>query len=77
MTLTAETTHQTAETRAVEAAGVDFAYRSFRRPTGRPLILLQIRIDDDATHGFIFQYPAKAAADVNAFLTREEGSAGP
>ena len=41
MTLTAETTHQTAETRAVQAAGVAFAYRRFGRPTGLPLILLQ------------------------------------
>jgi pimeloyl-ACP methyl ester carboxylesterase len=41
MTLTAETTHQTAETGAVEAAGVDFAYRRFGRPTGLPLVLLQ------------------------------------
>jgi pimeloyl-ACP methyl ester carboxylesterase len=41
MTLTADTSHQTAETRAVEAAGVDFAYRRFGRPTGLPLILLQ------------------------------------
>jgi pimeloyl-ACP methyl ester carboxylesterase len=41
MTPTADTSHQTAETRAVEAAGVDFAYRRFGRPTGLPLILLQ------------------------------------
>jgi pimeloyl-ACP methyl ester carboxylesterase len=41
MTLAEATTHQTAETRAVEAAGVDFAYRRFGRPTGLPLILLQ------------------------------------
>jgi pimeloyl-ACP methyl ester carboxylesterase len=41
MTLTADTTHQTAQTRAVEAAGVEFAYRRFGRPTGLPLILLQ------------------------------------
>ena len=41
MTVAEATTHQTAETRAVEAAGVDFAYRRFGRPTGLPLILLQ------------------------------------
>jgi pimeloyl-ACP methyl ester carboxylesterase len=41
MTLAAETTHLTAETRRVEAAGVDFAYRRFGRATGLPLILLQ------------------------------------
>jgi hypothetical protein len=41
MTPTADTSHQTAETRAVEAAGVDSAYRRFARPTGLPLILLQ------------------------------------
>jgi pimeloyl-ACP methyl ester carboxylesterase len=41
MTLSAPTTHQTAETRLVEAAGVNFAYRRFGRPTGLPLVLLQ------------------------------------
>jgi pimeloyl-ACP methyl ester carboxylesterase len=41
MTVAEATTHQTAETRAVEAAGVDFAYRRFGRPTGLPLIVLQ------------------------------------
>jgi pimeloyl-ACP methyl ester carboxylesterase len=41
MTLTEAITHQTAETRAVEATGVDFAYRRFGRPSGVPLILLQ------------------------------------
>jgi hypothetical protein len=40
MTLSAPTTHQTAETRLVEAAGVNFAYRRFGRPTGLPLVLL-------------------------------------
>ena len=28
----------------------------------------QIRIYPDAAHGFLFQYPAEVAADVNAFL---------
>jgi pimeloyl-ACP methyl ester carboxylesterase len=28
----------------------------------------QIRIYADAAHGFLFQYPAEVAADVNAFL---------
>ncbi|MGZ4329667.1 MAG: alpha/beta fold hydrolase [Solirubrobacteraceae bacterium] len=32
----------------------------------------QIRIYPDAAHGFMFQYPAEVAADVNAFLPREE-----
>jgi pimeloyl-ACP methyl ester carboxylesterase len=41
MTVTEAITHQTAETRAVEATGVDFAYRRFGRPSGVPLILLQ------------------------------------
>jgi pimeloyl-ACP methyl ester carboxylesterase len=41
MTLTAETTHQTAETRLVEAAGVEFAHRRFGHATGIPLVLLQ------------------------------------
>jgi pimeloyl-ACP methyl ester carboxylesterase len=41
MTLTVATTHQTAATRAVGAAGTDFAYRRFGRPTGLPLVLLQ------------------------------------
>jgi len=31
----------------------------------------QIRIYPDAAHGFLFQYPTKVAADVNAFLARE------
>jgi pimeloyl-ACP methyl ester carboxylesterase len=31
----------------------------------------QIRIYPDAAHGFLFQYPTKVAADVNAFLVRE------
>jgi pimeloyl-ACP methyl ester carboxylesterase len=41
MTVTAQVTHTTAETRLVEAAGVDFAYRRFGRPGGVPLVLLQ------------------------------------
>jgi pimeloyl-ACP methyl ester carboxylesterase len=36
----------------------------------------RIRIYPDAAHGFLFQYPAEVAADVNAFLASEEGSAG-
>jgi pimeloyl-ACP methyl ester carboxylesterase len=35
-----------------------------------------IRIYPDAAHGFLFQYPVEVAADVNAFLAREEGRAG-
>jgi hypothetical protein len=27
-----------------------------------------IRIYPDAAHGFLFQYPAEVAADINAFL---------
>jgi len=34
-----------------------------------------IRIYPDAAHGFLFQYPTEVAADVNAFLARENGSA--
>jgi pimeloyl-ACP methyl ester carboxylesterase len=41
MTVTAPVTHSTAETRLLEAAGVDFAYRRFGRPVGVPLVLLQ------------------------------------
>jgi pimeloyl-ACP methyl ester carboxylesterase len=41
MTVAEAITHETAETRAVEAADVDFAYRRFGQPTGLPLILLQ------------------------------------
>ena len=36
----------------------------------------RIRIFPDSAHGFLFQYPTEVAADVNAFLTREEGQAG-
>jgi pimeloyl-ACP methyl ester carboxylesterase len=35
-----------------------------------------IRVYCNAAHGFLFQYPAEVAADVNAFLSREEGRAG-
>ena len=35
------TTHNTAETQFVEAAGVEFAYRRFGRPAGLPLVMLQ------------------------------------
>jgi pimeloyl-ACP methyl ester carboxylesterase len=34
----------------------------------------QIRIYPDAAHGFLFQYPSDVAADINAFLSREEGA---
>jgi pimeloyl-ACP methyl ester carboxylesterase len=33
----------------------------------------EIRIYPDAAHGFLFQYPAEVAADVNAFLASDEG----
>ena len=36
----------------------------------------RIRIYPDAGHGFLFQYPDEVAADVNAFLAREERRAG-
>src|SRR5512132_2419315 len=39
--LGAGTTHNTAETQLVEAAGVDFAYRRFGRPAELPLVMLQ------------------------------------
>jgi pimeloyl-ACP methyl ester carboxylesterase len=41
MTGSAPTTHRTAQTRLVEADGVDLACRRFGRPTGPPLVLLQ------------------------------------
>jgi pimeloyl-ACP methyl ester carboxylesterase len=41
MTASAVTTHNAAETRLVEAAGVEFAYRRFGRPAEVPLVLLQ------------------------------------
>jgi pimeloyl-ACP methyl ester carboxylesterase len=34
-------THNTAETQVVAAAGVEFAYRRFGRPTDLPLVMLQ------------------------------------
>ena len=36
-----QTTHNTAETQSVEAAGVEFAYRRFGRPSDLPLVVLQ------------------------------------
>jgi pimeloyl-ACP methyl ester carboxylesterase len=36
----------------------------------------RIRVYPDAAPGLLFQYPAEVAADVNAVLAREEGSAG-
>jgi len=41
MTGAATTTHNTAETLFVEAAGVQFAHRRFGRPDGPPLVMLQ------------------------------------
>jgi pimeloyl-ACP methyl ester carboxylesterase len=41
VTVTAPTSHQTAETQLVEAAGIGFAYRRFGRPAGMPLVMLQ------------------------------------
>jgi pimeloyl-ACP methyl ester carboxylesterase len=41
MAVIAKTSHSTAETRFVSAAGIDFAYRRFGRPSGLPLVLLQ------------------------------------
>jgi pimeloyl-ACP methyl ester carboxylesterase len=41
MTVTAPTSHNTAETQVVEAAGIEFAYRRFGRPAERPLVMLQ------------------------------------
>jgi len=41
MTVSAHATHTTAETRFVEAAGLEFAYRRFGRPSGLPLVMLQ------------------------------------
>jgi pimeloyl-ACP methyl ester carboxylesterase len=40
-TVGAPTTHNTAETQVVEAAGVEFAYRRFGRRAGLPLVMLQ------------------------------------
>jgi pimeloyl-ACP methyl ester carboxylesterase len=36
-----QTTHNTAQTQLVEAAGVEFAYRRFGRPSDLPLVMLQ------------------------------------
>src|SRR5262249_23626391 len=41
MSVTAPTTHNTAETQLVEATGIEFAYRRFGRPADTPLVLLQ------------------------------------
>jgi len=41
MAATTNTSHNTAETRLARAAGVDFAYRRFGRPSELPLVLLQ------------------------------------
>jgi pimeloyl-ACP methyl ester carboxylesterase len=38
---TTPTSHNTAETRVVEAAGIEFAYRRFGRQAGMPLVMLQ------------------------------------
>jgi pimeloyl-ACP methyl ester carboxylesterase len=70
----APTTHNTAETRLVEAPGVAFAHRRVGRLLAGLIPDAQIRIYQDATHGFLFQCPAEVAADVNAFLAGE-GSA--
>jgi pimeloyl-ACP methyl ester carboxylesterase len=37
----------------------------------------RIRIYPDAAHGFLSQYPNEVAAEVNAFLAREERRAAP
>jgi pimeloyl-ACP methyl ester carboxylesterase len=34
----------------------------------------EIRIYPDAAHGFLFQYPAEVARDVNAFLAHDDGA---
>jgi pimeloyl-ACP methyl ester carboxylesterase len=39
--VSAQVTHKTAQTQFVEAAGVEFAYRRFGRPSDLPLVLLQ------------------------------------
>jgi pimeloyl-ACP methyl ester carboxylesterase len=36
----------------------------------------RIRIYPDAGHGFLFQYPAEVAVEVNAFLTDDAGESG-
>ena len=39
--VTTQTSHNTAQTELVEAAGIEFAYRRFGRPSGLPLVMLQ------------------------------------
>ena len=39
--VTTQTTHNTAQTELIEAAGIEFAYRRFGRPSGLPLVMLQ------------------------------------
>jgi pimeloyl-ACP methyl ester carboxylesterase len=41
MTVTAPSSHNTAQTQFVEAAGIEFAYRRFGRPAEMPLVMLQ------------------------------------
>ena len=41
MSVAAPTTHGTAETQVVEAAGIAFAHRRFGRSAGLPLVMLQ------------------------------------
>jgi pimeloyl-ACP methyl ester carboxylesterase len=37
----------------------------------------RVRIYPDAAHGFLFQYPAEVAADINVFLGADSRTAGP
>ena len=39
--VTTHTTHNTAQTELIEAAGIEFAYRRFGPPSGLPLVMLQ------------------------------------
>jgi hypothetical protein len=39
--LTAPSSHHTAATQVVEAAGIEFGYRRFGRPAELPLVMLQ------------------------------------
>ena len=41
MSVTAPTSHRTAETQVAEAAGIELAYRRFGRPAELPLVMLQ------------------------------------
>src|ERR1043165_4793529 len=41
MTVTAPTSHQTAATQVIEAAGIEFAYRRFGHSAEMPLVMLQ------------------------------------